>query len=283
MQTYDLLMLAVLVVLTLYGYFKGMAWQVAYIASFVLSYFVAVRFADRVAPSITFVQPPTNKFAAMLIIYAISSLVVWMVFRIVRKMIDSVKMEGFDHQMGAIIGFVRGSLWCIGITFFAMTLLPSDAMKQHIVNSKSGGYIAVLLDRADQVFPPEIHQKLEPYLNRLGDELRHPTSTPLPNDFQQGLNYLQQNLPQNAPQQQQNWGRGGNSNWNQNSNWGQQPSSWPTRGNNSQPAATAPRNQSRSFGNSASVPAQPTGWPAPSQTSPPPTTAADPNNWPSWP
>ncbi len=277
MQTYDLLMLAVLVGLTLYGYFKGMAWQVAYIASFVLSYFVAVRFADRVAPAITFVQPPTNKFAAMLIIYAISSLVVWMVFRIVRKMIDSVKMEGFDHQMGAIIGFVRGSLWCIGITFFAMTLLPSDTMKQHIVNSRSGGYIAVLLDRADQVFPPEIHQKLSPYLNRLGDELRQPSSTPLPNDFQQGLDYLRQNAPQNS--QPQNWGQGGNTN--QNGGWGQ-TNGWPSGNNPTQPAATSPVNQPRSFGNSSNVSAQPTAWPT-AQPATPPSTATDPATWPSWP
>ena len=53
MATYDLLMLAILVGLTLYGYFKGMAWQIAYVASFVASYFLAVRFADRIAPYVT--------------------------------------------------------------------------------------------------------------------------------------------------------------------------------------------------------------------------------------
>ncbi|MEQ8846621.1 CvpA family protein [Botrimarina sp.] len=175
MATYDLLMIAILGGLTLYGYFKGMAWQVAYIASFVASYFVAVRFADRVAPQITFVNPPANKFVAMLLIYVGTSFVIWMLFRMVRNAIDSVKMEGFDHQMGAIIGFARGVLWCVAVTFFAMTLafVPGQ-MKQQIVASRSGYYIARLVDETDTLFPPEVHQVVGPYLDRLGSELDSP-------------------------------------------------------------------------------------------------------------
>lgn len=175
MATYDLLMIAILGGLTLYGYFKGMAWQVAYIASFVASYFVAVRFADQVAPRITFVNPPANKFVAMLLIYVATSFVIWMAFRFVSKAIDSVKMEGFDHQMGAIIGFGRGVLWCVGVTFFAMTLafVPSQ-FKQQIVSSKSGYYIARLVDETNTLFPPEVHQVVGPYLDRLGTELGSP-------------------------------------------------------------------------------------------------------------
>lgn len=170
MSTYDLLMLAILVGLTLYGYFKGMAWQVAYVASFVASYFVAVRFADQLAPRLTFVGPPINKFVAMLIIYAVCSFAVWTLFRLVRGMIDSVKMDGFDHQMGALLGFARGVLWCVGVTFFAVTLLPAT-QKQQIVNSKSGYYIARLLDETDSLFPAEVHDVIGPYLDRLENEL----------------------------------------------------------------------------------------------------------------
>ena len=154
MLTYDLLMLVILVGLTIYGYFKGMAWQIAYIASFVVSYFIAMRFADRVAPSVTFVNPPLNKFVAILIIYAVASFGIWMIFRIVRRGIDKVKMDGFDHQMGALIGFARGALWCIALTFFALTLpLLPEAAKRHIVSSKSGYYIAMFVDKSDGGLP----------------------------------------------------------------------------------------------------------------------------------
>ena len=92
-------------------------------------------------------------------------------FRVVRKGIDSVKMEGFDHQMGALLGFGRGVLWCVGVTFFAVTLLPAT-QKQQIVNSRSGFYIARLLDETNSLFPPEVHQIVGPYLNRLETELQ---------------------------------------------------------------------------------------------------------------
>lgn len=50
MQTYDMVMLAVLGCATLFGLLKGFAWQLASIASLVLSYFCAYRFADQLAP-----------------------------------------------------------------------------------------------------------------------------------------------------------------------------------------------------------------------------------------
>src|SRR5687767_3922336 len=82
MQSYDLLMLAVLGAATLFGFWKGLAWQVASLASLVVSYFVALRFADRLAPMVS-QEAPFNKFVAMLIIYAASSLAIWMIFRLV--------------------------------------------------------------------------------------------------------------------------------------------------------------------------------------------------------
>ncbi len=169
MQPYDYLMLMVLVGLTLYGYSKGMAWQVAYLASLVVSYFVAVRFADQVKPLFGDSEP-FNKFLAMAAIYVATSFGIWIVFRYVRGIIDKVRLESFDHQMGAIIGFARGVLWCVGLTFFAVGLLP-QAQKQQIIESRSGHYIAVLLDRTDSMVPPEVHQVIGPYIRKIEERL----------------------------------------------------------------------------------------------------------------
>ncbi|TWT41559.1 CvpA family protein [Botrimarina hoheduenensis] len=251
MQTYDLLMLAILGGLTIYGYFKGMAWQIAYIASFVAGYFVATKYADRLAPSITFVNPPANKFVAMLIIYAVCAFAVWMLFRVVSKAIDSVKMEGFDHQMGAIIGFARGVLWCVGVTFFAVTLLP-PSFKQQIIGSQSGRYIARLLDETHSLFPPEVHQIIGPYLDRLENELDGGGAVA----NGQPAGYAQQpgGWPASVPQTPPSGGA---------SPWPAAPASlpgWPTAG-----------------GQQNSPPAAPAGWPAQPQS------YSSPNGWPTSP
>ena len=169
MQTYDMLMVLVLVAATLFGFWKGMAWQIASLASLIVSYFAALRFADQLAPMISD-QAPWNKFVAMLAIYVATSFVIWTLFRLVSGAIDRVKLDGFDHQMGALIGLGKGILLCIAITFFAVTILP-QAQKDTIIASQAGHYIVRILDKTHAVVPPEIHDVIHPYVERIEQRL----------------------------------------------------------------------------------------------------------------
>ncbi len=168
MQTYDFIMLLVLAGATMFGFVKGLAWQVAYIASLVVSYFVALNFSAQLAPKFGQVEP-WNRFIAMLVIYIGCSLVIWILFRGVSGFIDRVKLKEFDRQMGALVGFGRGVLWCVAITFFAVTLVESQ--RNQILSSRSGHYIAQLLDKTDAVVPKEIHDVIGPYLDRARSEI----------------------------------------------------------------------------------------------------------------
>ena len=171
MQTYDVLMLVVLLAATIFGMWKGMAWQIASLASLVLSYFVALNFADQMAPTFAGIAPPPlNKFVAMLVIYMATSFVIWSLFRFVSGIIDRVKLEYFDRQMGAIFGFAKGVLLCVAITFFAVSLLPQP-QKEQIIASQTGHYIVVLIDKTDSAVPPEIHDVIGPYLHRINEQL----------------------------------------------------------------------------------------------------------------
>ena len=177
MQTYDLLMLLVLVAATFFGFWKGMAWQVASLASLVVSYFAALRFADQLAPMISN-HAPWNKFVAMLAIYIATSFVIWTLFRLVSGVIDRVKLDGFDRQMGALIGFAKGVLLAIAITFFAVTILPQN-QKDMIIASRTGEYIVRLLDKTHAIVPPEIHEVIHPYVQRIEQRL-DPNYQPAP-------------------------------------------------------------------------------------------------------
>jgi membrane protein required for colicin V production len=172
MQGYDLLMLIVLAAAVVWGAWKGFAWQIASLASMAASYFVALTFRGEVAKFIT-AAPPWNIFLAMLILFLGTSLVVWVGFNFVAEMIEKVKLKEFDRQVGALFGFAKGVLLCVLITLFAVTLL-SEPQRQTICNSRSGYYIAVLLDKADAVIPGEVHQVLGPYIDRLDREVDHP-------------------------------------------------------------------------------------------------------------
>jgi membrane protein required for colicin V production len=169
MQTYDLLMLLVLVAATLFGFWKGMAWQIASLASLAVSYFAALRFSEQLAP-VFGEHAPWNRFVAMLVIYIATSFIIWTLFRLVSGAIDKVRLESFDRQLGAMFGLAKGVLLCVAITFFAVTLLPPN-QGEAIVASQSGRYIVALLDKSHTVFPPEIHQVIDPYLERIEQRL----------------------------------------------------------------------------------------------------------------
>lgn len=169
-QTYDLIMLAILIGAAIFGAVKGFAWQIASIASLVISYIVAYRYRDQVATYID-AEPPWNSILAMLLLYVGTSFAIWVGFRLFSGMIDKVKLKEFDRHLGAILGMLKGSILCLLITMFGMTLLGSQ-QQAAICQSKSGYFIAQVLQRADGVLPQEVNDVVGPYLEQLDKRLR---------------------------------------------------------------------------------------------------------------
>lgn len=169
MQTYDLFMLIVLAGATIFGAIKGFAWQVASLASIIVSYIVALTFRGQVASMIN-AQEPWNMFISMLLLYSGSSFVIWMVFRMVSTSIDKIKLRDFDRQLGAGLGLLKGALLCLLITMFAMSLSP-QAQKQRIANSRSGYYISRILASSEGVLPSEVKGVVGPYITGIEQSL----------------------------------------------------------------------------------------------------------------
>lgn len=172
MQPYDVFMLIVLGIAVAWGAWKGLAWQLASLASITLSYLVSLQFRQTLAGVIN-ASPPWNMFLAMLILFLGTGLVVWVGFNLISEVIERVKLKEFDRQLGALFGAAKGVLLCVIITLFSVALL-GDSQRQAICNSKSGYYIAVLLDKADAVIPQELHQVLDPYIHKLDQTVGQP-------------------------------------------------------------------------------------------------------------
>ncbi len=179
MQTYDVFMLAVIVLTALFGAWKGMAWQLASLASLVVSCMVATRFSGELAPYIS-QQEPWNRFVAMLVLYVATSAAIWLAFRLVAGLIDRVQLRDFDRQMGALFGLAKGVLLCLVITFFAVTL--SETARQAILQTRSGYYIALLIQHATPVMPEEIRSVLGKYIDELDRRLDPAAPSDLPPD-----------------------------------------------------------------------------------------------------
>ncbi len=151
MQTYDMIMLLILVSATIFGAIKGFAWQIASIASIVASYFVAYYFRNDMAKVIN-AQYPWNLFLAMLVLYGGTSFFIWMIFRLVSSTIDKVRPQGVRSPHGSLFGFGKGIAYCLLVTMFAMTLLGADKQRA-ICSSRSGYYMSKILAGADGLLP----------------------------------------------------------------------------------------------------------------------------------
>jgi membrane protein required for colicin V production len=174
LEGYDLVMLGILAVAAVIGFFKGFVWQLAWIVGIVVSGFVAIRFGGLVAPYFG-QQPPWNRLVAMLALYAASSVGVGFVFKLISGLIDKVHLSSFDHQLGLVFGAAKGLLMCIVVTFFAVTLAPD--YRPQIVGSRSGKIMADLIVRADALLPPDIHELVEPFIRQFEEKLGSPSGT----------------------------------------------------------------------------------------------------------
>jgi membrane protein required for colicin V production len=174
MQPYDVAMLVVLAGATLFGVWKGMAWQVASVASVVVSSLVAVHSSAAIAPYFPGAEP-WNRFLAMLVLYVVTAAAIWLLFRLVSNAIDRVKLQEFDRQLGATLGLAKGVLYCVVITFFAVTL--GEASRQLVLESKSGDLIARGIRNANPILPEDVRTYLGKYIDELDERLHTPPQT----------------------------------------------------------------------------------------------------------
>lgn len=161
-SVYDIIILAVLALLTIRGGIRGAAMQLASLASLILSWIVAVQFSRLLAPKIG-LEEPWNRVVAMLVLFVGTYLAVWIAFRFVSGMISAVKLKEFDRQMGALIGFTKGVIVCMIITFFAVSM---DWSRAAVYESKSGYYLTQAVEKAKAVIPEDIATHIKEKLKK---------------------------------------------------------------------------------------------------------------------
>ncbi len=174
-QTYDIVMLVVLLGATIWGAWKGMIWQIAALASVLVSAAVAIHFSAPLAQYFNATEP-WHRFFAMLVLYIITSLAIWLLFKMVSGIVDRVKLREFDHQMGALFGLAKGVLFCVVITFFAVTLY--EPLRQMVLKSYSGYAIARLTQKANPILPQDIRAVIGKYIDELDQKLEPDAQAP---------------------------------------------------------------------------------------------------------
>ena len=160
---YDLIMLVLVLYAAWSGWSRGMAWQVAPIASLVLAYIFAVPLSITLAPR--FGEPPLNRLFALVALYAAISLAVYLVVRSFRGSLEKLRLEEFDRHLGLILGGVKGVLFTIAITLGLVSLFPS--IRPTILESESSTIAARILHTIYPILPAAAIEVIDPYVKHL--------------------------------------------------------------------------------------------------------------------
>ncbi len=166
MMLYDVIMLLIVIASAVQGAWRGLAWQVAPVASLVLGYMIAVPLSVSLAPY--FGDPPSNHLFALLTVYVMVALAVYLMVRSVKESLEKLKLSEFDRHLGFILGGVKGVVITLIITITLVTV--SAEARERILRSESSTIARTIMRQVDPILPEGLQKVITPYLQNL-DEL----------------------------------------------------------------------------------------------------------------
>ena len=168
MGSYDIVMAVILVAALLHGAWRGMASQLAPIVALVLGYVVAFPLSSQTAHWFGD-NAPSNQMVALVVIYLTVALGVFYLAHLAKTLIQSWKLQGFDHHVGFLLGGLKGTLVCLVVTFCLVGL--SSQARESILPTRSGHLAALIIDKLHPVMPEAVHDLLHPHVHSLDETL----------------------------------------------------------------------------------------------------------------
>ena len=104
--------------------------------------------------------------------FVASSLAIWLAYAYVNKSIEKAELDGFNRQMGALVGAVLGVLLVMVITLFSVSLLGKSA-HDSIFQSKLGPYVIRGISMAQAFVPGDFQASLDPHFETFYQQIGH--------------------------------------------------------------------------------------------------------------
>ena len=136
-----------------------MCSQLVSLISLVAGWYCSSHYYSVVANQLPESYGPWREVGAMIIIFVLVNVVIHLAGGILNKMINSI-IKGFNRQLGAILGLVKGLLICMVVTFFAV--MGSDTTKACVENSASGRFLLESIAFIQRYIPEDqTHDKVQ--------------------------------------------------------------------------------------------------------------------------
>ena len=167
MTVYDGVMALIVLYTVVHGYFRGAAWQVAPILSLIMGYMIAMPMSVTMAQY--FGPPPLNRLFALVSIYILVSITVYLLVRSFREGVEKAKLTEVDRHLGSILGGIKGILVTLVTTCVLLIYFPQ--MREVILKSESSSIAAKIISHIHPILPMAMHTILDPYLQKLDEQI----------------------------------------------------------------------------------------------------------------
>ena len=154
-SVFDLIILAILAALTLRGIWKGMVSQIISVASYFVCWIVATRFGSLIAPTVP-LEAPWDQVAAMAVLFVITLIAIRFAHAALEKLIKHWHLDKLNKSLGGLLGFTKGLLLCLIITFFAVMF--SETSRAVVFNSISGSRLVQLITQISLFVPKDSYE-----------------------------------------------------------------------------------------------------------------------------
>jgi membrane protein required for colicin V production len=196
-SVFDVIVLAILAALTLRGVWKGMISQIVSVAALFVCWIVATRFGGLIAPTIP-VEAPWNQVLAMGVFFLITYIAIQFGRAALEKIIKHWHLQKLNTLLGGLLGFAKGLLICMIITFFAV--MVSVTSRTVVFNSMTGFHLVRLITGIAVFVPKDsyefVHAQFAQFQEKVDEavpgQIPDPLKIPNSEDMQQALAKLRQ-------------------------------------------------------------------------------------------
>ncbi|MBR3664028.1 MAG: CvpA family protein [Desulfovibrio sp.] len=155
---FDLIIILLLVFFSLTGLKNGFIQEIAGILSLLIGFTLANTQHAKVAPYMSFLANENLRIIlAYILIFIATMLIVSLVARLLRKILELSFAKWIDNLLGLVLGFAKGLFLCSLLIVVVQTIFGQAAFVQ---NSHTIPYLSALIDHIKNFMPADLTSRL---------------------------------------------------------------------------------------------------------------------------
>lgn len=118
-DVYDLAVVVIVIISAIRGFQKGLIHQLGALISMIAGVVVSIQYTPTLAAQLPGSENVKSVCAFILLLLAVT-LVIWGIVNLMSRIINNLKLNSWNNQMGALLGLVYGILWAVALTFILL-------------------------------------------------------------------------------------------------------------------------------------------------------------------